>query len=90
MASALAQPNGSAHKLRRYHSPCGKMLNVHGSYQAHNSMASLPTNGAASFMDLLCVSCLFANVCNDPPDVSDGIFDATIAVTVGIIVRLKY
>ncbi len=36
------------------------------------------------------VSCLFANVGNDPPDVADGIFDATIAITVGIIVRLEY
>ena len=33
-------PNGSAHKLLRYLLPCAKMLNVHRSRQAHNSMAS--------------------------------------------------
>jgi len=46
--------NGSAHKLRRYHLPCASMLNIHRSRQAHNSMTSLSTKGADSFMGLLC------------------------------------
>ncbi len=46
-------PNGSAHKLRRYQLPRAKMPNVHGSRQAHNSMTSLSTKGADSFMGLL-------------------------------------
>ena len=33
-------PNGPAHKLRRYHLSCAKMLNLHRSCQAHNPTAS--------------------------------------------------
>ena len=46
-------PNGSAHKLRRYFLPCNEMPNVHSSRQAHNSMTSLSTKGADSFMGLI-------------------------------------
>ena len=47
------QPNGPAHKLRRYHLPCAKMPNVHRARRPHNSMTSLQTKGADSFMGLL-------------------------------------
>ena len=45
--------NGSAHQLRRYLLSFANMANVYSSRQAHNSITSLKTKGADSFMGLL-------------------------------------